>query len=89
MHKAMRDRVDGLVNTSVQDMQSGLWNYGVVDLDMLRAALRRVTKRREKTKAKILRSKISKLEKEQPIAEAPVCSLEHDMKGNNILDAER
>ena len=50
------------VNTSVEDMQSGLWSYN--DLDVLRAGLKVVERRKEKTKANILRRKIAKLEKE-------------------------
>jgi len=61
--KTLRERIDWLINTSVDDLQSGLWNYGVEDLDLLRGAFKRVTKRGEKTKARILRSKIRKLEK--------------------------
>jgi len=59
--KDLQEQVNSLINTSVQDMQSGLWNYN--DLDVLCAAFRRVTRRGEKTKAKILGAKIKKLEK--------------------------
>lgn len=63
MDKAMRERVAWLINTSVQDMESGLWDYGVRDLELLRAAQKTVTRRGEKTKAKVLASKIRQLEK--------------------------
>lgn len=65
MDKSFREQVDDLTNTSVQDMQSGLWSYGVDDLQVLRAARRRCAKRGEKTRAKILAAKIKKLEKQQ------------------------
>jgi hypothetical protein len=61
---AMVQRAQALVNTSVQDMQSGLYNYTTQeDLDMLRIAYLIVRRRREETKCKILMSKIRKLEK--------------------------
>ena len=63
--KSVREQVSSLINTSVQDMQSGLWNYN--DLDVLRAALDAVNRRGEKTKARILASKISKLEKDDDL----------------------
>ena len=59
--KSKSEQVSSLINTSVDDMQSGLWSYN--NLDVLRAALRTVKRRGEKTKAKILASKIRKLEK--------------------------
>lgn len=50
------------VNSSVEDLQSGLYNHD--DLRVLRAALKVVTRRGEKTKAAIIKRKIAKLEKE-------------------------
>lgn len=50
------------VNTSVEDLQSGMWNYN--DVKVLRAALKVVVRRGEKTKAAIIKRRISKLEKE-------------------------
>lgn len=61
----MAKDASNLVNTSVEDMQSGLWNYGAEDLTTLREALKIATRRGEKTKAKILAAKIKKLEKEE------------------------
>jgi hypothetical protein len=60
----MSEKVNGLINTSVEDMQSGLWQYGAKDLEFLRAALLAVTRRGDKTKAKILGVKIRKIEKD-------------------------
>ena len=60
---AMRKRAEWLVNTSVQDMQSGLWQYTTQDdLDLLRLAYVIVRRRREATKCKVLASKIRKLD---------------------------
>lgn len=57
------ERIDtSFVNTSVEDLQSGMYAYN--DLNVLRAALKVVTRRGEKTKAAIIRRKITKLEKE-------------------------
>jgi hypothetical protein len=54
-----------LVNTSVEDMQSGLWAYKTrFDLRVLGAAFAIVNNRGEKTKAKILDRKIRMLKKE-------------------------
>lgn len=50
------------VNTSVDDLQSGMHGYN--DMNVLRAALKIVVRRGEKTKATIIRRKIAKLEKE-------------------------
>lgn len=50
------------VNTSVEDLQSGLWAYN--DLSVLRAGLRVVERRGEKTKAGIIKRKIAKLVKD-------------------------
>ena len=79
------NRVSSLINTSVEDMQSGLWGYGVDDLEMLRLAQQVVEKRGEKTKAKILSAKIRKLEKsivEAQDGSAPItCGLGGDMRG--------
>lgn len=60
----MSSNAKHLVNTSVQDMQSGLWQYKVEDLPVLREALKIVEQRGEKTKVRILSAKIKKLEKE-------------------------
>jgi hypothetical protein len=61
---SMMQRAQALVNTSVQDMQSGLWNYTTQeDLDVLRIGYLLVRRRREETKCKLLKSKIRKLEK--------------------------
>lgn len=54
-------RVNNLANTSVQDMQSGMWAYEYKDLNVLQAALKVVKKRGEKTKAKVIETKIRKL----------------------------
>lgn len=65
LNKALADRARSLVNSSVQDMQSGLWAYtDRDDLQVLRTGLMIVNKRGEKTKATILKRKIKKLEKE-------------------------
>ena len=64
MDRSLEESVNWLISTSVQDMQSGLYNYGVDDLEILRAGHKRVVARGEKTKAKILARKIKKLEKE-------------------------
>jgi hypothetical protein len=56
-----RNQIQNLVNTSVQDMQSGLWQY--TNVDFLKKALAVVKKRGEKTKVKVLEAKIRKLEK--------------------------
>ena len=61
----MNERVSNLVNTSVQDMESGLWNYGFDEINILHEACKVAEKRGEKTKAKILRRKINKVLKEQ------------------------
>jgi hypothetical protein len=53
-----------LVNTSVEDMQSGLWAYTAKDLYVLRRGLATVKRRKEKTKAIILTRKIKTLERE-------------------------
>lgn len=50
------------VNTSVEDLQSGLWADN--DLNVLRAGLRVVERRGEKTKAAIIKRKIAKLVKD-------------------------
>ena len=52
-----------LVNTSVQDMESGLWHYSTrEDLRVLKAGLKIVNRRKETTKAKILKRKIRQME---------------------------
>lgn len=63
---SLQEQVDWLINTSVDDLQSSLYAYSVQDLNVLRKAYARVKRRGEKTKAKVLASKIRKLEKEQP-----------------------
>jgi len=51
------------VNTSVQDLQSGLWDYKTrADLRVLRAALKIVNRRKETTKAKALKRRIKQVE---------------------------
>ena len=61
---AMMQRAQALVNTSVQDMQSGLSDYTTqADLDVLRIGYLIVRRRRAETKCKLLKSKIRKLEK--------------------------
>lgn len=63
--RAIRDRASSLVNTSVQDMQSGLWHYTTTeDLAVLRVAYIMARRRNEKTRSKILASKIRRLDKE-------------------------
>lgn len=74
-----KNRVSNLINTSVEDMQSGLWAYGVADLEMLRQAHKTVDARGEKTKAKILQRKIKQLEKQ--LEASTTCSLGGDMRG--------
>ena len=63
-NKLFLERVHYLVNTSVDDMESGLWQYGRKDLDLLQKAFLLVRRRGEKTKAKILARKIKALKKE-------------------------
>ena len=58
-------QVASLINTSVEDMNSSLnCNPGYYELPVLKKALEVVNRRGEKTKAKILDSKIRKLEKD-------------------------
>ncbi len=64
MNKQLREDVDWLINTSVDDMKSGLYNYGIDRLDVLRAAMKKCERRGEKTKAKVLASHIRKIKKE-------------------------
>jgi hypothetical protein len=55
-------RAQYLVNTSVQDLQSGLWQYKTrADLRVLRAALTIVNRRKETTKAKVLKRRIKQV----------------------------
>lgn len=64
-NRALLEQAQWLVNTSVQDMQSGLWNYTTQDdLKSLQLGYVMVRRRDEKTKAKILASKIKKLQKD-------------------------
>lgn len=61
------DRVNFLINTSVEDMQSSLYNYKAdepEDVEIIRAGLKKCVKRGEKTKAKILQRKLKKMEAE-------------------------
>ena len=65
LNNELAQKARSLVDTSVQDMQSGLYNFtSRDDLQILRTALMIVNKRGEKTKVNILRRKIAKLEKE-------------------------
>jgi len=61
-------RVQSLVNTSVDDMHSSLNFYQSniqSDVETIRYALQIVARRKEKTKATMLRRKLKKMEKEQ------------------------
>ena len=62
MNKNIREQALDLVNTSVQDMQSGLYAYGKSRLAILRYAHKTVVRRGEKTKAKILAAHIKKVQ---------------------------
>ena len=63
----LKDRASDLIYTSVQDMQSGLWDYTTEeDLAVLRIAYVMARRRNEKTRSKILASRIRRLEREQP-----------------------
>lgn len=65
--RLIKDKAAALINTSVQDMQSGLWDYTTEeDLAVLRLAYIMSRRRNEKTKSKVLASKIRRLLKEQP-----------------------
>lgn len=68
-NRTLQERVSSLINTSVDDMQSGLWNYN--DLNVLRPALIICIRRGEKTKVKILGAKIRKMEK-NPLPASPI-----------------
>ena len=62
-------RAHGLVNTSVQDMQSGLWAYKTIeDKRVIGVALIICRNRGEKTKAKILQAKFNKMQKELAVS---------------------
>lgn len=62
-HLAISTRAQDLVNTSVGDMQSGLYNYSTrEDLRVLKAGLKIVNRRKETTKAKILKRRIKQVE---------------------------
>jgi hypothetical protein len=65
--QTLRERVDWLTNTSVDDMRSSLDGYGLDDLAVLHASYKRCKRRGEKTKAKILASKIKQLGKQQGV----------------------
>ena len=63
MKRLLNDQAQDLVNTSVQDLQSGLWAYQTEeDLAMLRIAYIIVRRRKEVSKCKVLASKIRKLD---------------------------
>jgi len=63
--RLVKDRAAALINTSVQDMESGLWDYTTdEDLAVLRIAYIMCRRRREKTKGEILARKIRELDKE-------------------------
>lgn len=65
--RLLREKAADLINTSVQDMQSGLWDYTTEeDLAVLRLAYIMCRRRNETTKSKILASKIKRLQKERP-----------------------
>lgn len=69
LNKELAERARALVNTSVEDMQSSLWFYTTREhWQILCTALMIVNKRGEKTKSKILKSKIKKLEKSLDVA---------------------
>ena len=64
--RLVKQKASELINTSVQDMQSGLWHYTTEeDLAVLRVAYIMARRRNEKTKARILASKIKRLQREQ------------------------
>ncbi len=61
--RLLNDQAHSLVDASVQDMQSGLWQYKTEeDLAMLRIAYIIVRRRREQTKCNVLASKIKSLD---------------------------
>lgn len=61
--KAISAKAQDLVNTSVDDLKSGLYNYSTrEDLKVLRAGLKIVKRRKETTKAKILQRRIKQVE---------------------------
>jgi len=63
-HLAISALAQDLVNTSVDDMQSGLWHYSTrEDLRVLKAGLKIVNRRKETTKAKILTRRIKQVER--------------------------
>lgn len=65
---SVNERATYLVNTSVQDMTSGLYNYDgtdASDVETIRKALQICLKRGEKTKVTILRRKLKRMEKER------------------------
>ena len=64
LDKELAEKARDLVSTSVDDLQSGLWFYTTREhLRILYTALMIVQRRKEKTKAKFLKSRIKQLEK--------------------------
>lgn len=61
--KTMNKSVSHLVNTSVEDLRSALECAGRLNIHTLQAALEVVERRGEKTKAKMLRSAITRAER--------------------------
>jgi len=65
--KTLNERVSWLVNTSVQDLHSSLHFYNsksADDMEILKSALATCKRRGEKTKAKLLDSKMRKMERD-------------------------
>jgi hypothetical protein len=63
----LQERAHNLINTSVQDMQSGLWFYQGADADHIEIVKRclAICKRRgERTKVRLLESKLRKMKNE-------------------------
>lgn len=74
--KTVYERAISLVNTSVEDMKSGLWFYRGNEpehLEIIRRGREIVKRRGEKTKLKMLDAKLKKMLKEK---EAEVESVE-------------
>lgn len=65
--KTVYERAISLVNTSVEDMKSGLWFYRGNEpkhLEIIRRGIEIVKRRDEKTKLSILNAKLKKMLKE-------------------------
>jgi len=63
----VKEHARDLVSTSVDDLQSSLWFYdgkSRVHAQIIEHALRICERRGEKTKARLLKSKLNKLKKE-------------------------